>query len=872
MNAWVLSSYQQNVQMTFSRNPYYWKVDNQGNQLPYIDQIIFDTQTAQSDHATRLSRLSQGLYDASFRGSSEPTDIPALTAAAVAGGYHLQKGWVAGTGANPGWMINQDYTQTAPAIGGIDTPQDLAIRGLLRNPQFRRALSVAIDRQDFINTVFNGSGTPKAWTVSPQAFHFSTPDGQVAYQNWAKSYAQFDANQANTWLDDLGLATRDGENCRNMVDGQQLRLTLDYSYGNLTDNTAAQRLKVYLKAVGVCITDYNADNYTGNDRVGDSNWMLRTWGVSELDMWSYPDWVFPVRGSRYFPMEGGYRASGGYWGWAPTGDAAALLALWDQAVSEPDPAAREVIFRQAVQYHIDHGPYVLAAAGDQPQPVVVKNNFHNVPEYGILGPWAPTSPGNLNPEQFWISNEDLAPSFARMTPNQGSSDTASDVYVYGDHFFSGISAAFGATDLQAQLISSTILRVTIPAGLAPASYDLTLTNLGTAPLTYPKAYSVLDPANLDLQGYAYEFSAAPAAPRANTSVSLGLTIYQIGGSSTLHNVHVDFYNGNPSAGGVLLGQGTVTNLAPNASASTSLVSWTPTYGTNCNLYAVIDPGNAVTESNETNNWVTRSLVVLPPAIDLTPPVVDSFSVDDGATSVNNLTVTLKATAHDPTPPNPASGVDAILAVEYQYNQASGQWLPGQDTGWVPYASMTSGYTWQLLPSPGVKYFKVWAKDAVGNVSEQPFVAFVNYYPSLVNISQGQSHIYRFNVAIGQTLLVTLTQVTGDPDLYVWKADSTPACHSIGVGSAVDTCAYLVTAGEGGVFQVEVFGYEPSSYVLQVAVNVTGAAPRALQPGSLLAGKTVQTVPAVDVVSVPSKPYTLPPSMTYLNCFLPVVKR
>ena len=45
---------------------------------------------------------------------------------------------------------------------------------------------------------------------------------------------------------------------------------------------------------------------------------------------------------------------------------------------------------------------MIGASGDQPMPVVVANNFRNVPETGILGPWAPASPGNKHPEQFFI--------------------------------------------------------------------------------------------------------------------------------------------------------------------------------------------------------------------------------------------------------------------------------------------------------------------------------------------------------------------------------------------------------------------------------------------------------------------------------------
>jgi hypothetical protein len=53
--------------------------------------------------------------------------------------------------------------------------------------------------------------------------------------------------------------------------------------------------------------------------------------------------------------------------------------------------------------HIEEGPFTLGAAGDQPMPVVLKNNFHNVPNSGVLGPWAPGSPGNKHPEQFYMS-------------------------------------------------------------------------------------------------------------------------------------------------------------------------------------------------------------------------------------------------------------------------------------------------------------------------------------------------------------------------------------------------------------------------------------------------------------------------------------
>ncbi len=52
--------------------------------------------------------------------------------------------------------------------------------------------------------------------------------------------------------------------------------------------------------------------------------------------------------------------------------------------------------------YVEQGPFILGATGDQPQPVVAKNYMRNIQEYGVLGPWAPASPGNIHPEQWWM--------------------------------------------------------------------------------------------------------------------------------------------------------------------------------------------------------------------------------------------------------------------------------------------------------------------------------------------------------------------------------------------------------------------------------------------------------------------------------------
>jgi ABC-type transport system substrate-binding protein len=157
-------------------------------------------------------------------------------------------------------------------------------------------------------------------------------------------------------------------------------------------------------AILVEINDLQNNQGEADYRVAQGYYMLRAGHVSELDIWTYPDWIFPVNNRFMFPLEGLWYATGGTQGMPPDPGSPAeqLQALYDQGLAEPDFADRQQIVWDAIQIHIDEGPFVIGVSGDQHMPVVIKNNFHNVPEYGVLGPWAPSSPGNMHPEQFWI--------------------------------------------------------------------------------------------------------------------------------------------------------------------------------------------------------------------------------------------------------------------------------------------------------------------------------------------------------------------------------------------------------------------------------------------------------------------------------------
>ncbi len=402
LHAWCPETVESGVKTVLARNPYYWKVDTEGNQLPYIDYI--DTVLIE-DAQARLLEVSQGKFEASFRGTDDPTNIPFLLEQADANDYYLHEGAVNGAGSWPGWNINMNFNdcETYP-----DTCEE--IRALLQNQDFRQGLAYALDRERLIDVAWGGIGEPTALTISPQAWHFASPEGQAVYEEWKETYSQYDPELAASKFDAAGFVDADGDGWRDLPSGAPFELVMDQGDwgGQVIPVVSNEAYATNLEEVGV--------NTLINDLIGQPDWtlrfqqglfMIRNTHASELDVWTFPDWIFPLRGTeaRAWPLEGRYYETGGAEGWEPqpgTTYAYELQQLYKKGIAEPDVEARHQIVYEAIRILIDQGPFMIGGSGDQQMPVVVRNGFHGIPDLVILGPWAPGSPGNLNPEQFWM--------------------------------------------------------------------------------------------------------------------------------------------------------------------------------------------------------------------------------------------------------------------------------------------------------------------------------------------------------------------------------------------------------------------------------------------------------------------------------------
>jgi peptide/nickel transport system substrate-binding protein len=402
LHAWCPETVEPGVKTVLVRNPYYWKVDTEGNQLPYIDSI--DTVLI-TDAQARLLEVSQGKFEATFRGTDDPTNIPFLLEQADANDYTLHEGAVNGAGSWPGWNVNMNFDdcETYP-----DTCEE--IRALLQNQDFRQGLAYSLDRDRLIEVAWGGIGYPTALTISPQAWHFASPEGKKVYEEWRDTYSQYDPELAKEKFDAAGFKDADGDGLRDLPSGAPFQLVIDQGDwgGQVIPVVSNEAYATNLKEVGVDVLI--------NDLIGQPDWtnrfkegkfMIRNTHASELDVWTFPDWIFPLRGTeaRAWPLEGKYYETGGKEGWEPKAEttyAYELQQLYKKGIAEPDVEKRHQIVYEAIRILIDKGPFMIGGSGDQQMPVVVRNGFHGIPKLVILGPWAPGSPGNLSPEQFWM--------------------------------------------------------------------------------------------------------------------------------------------------------------------------------------------------------------------------------------------------------------------------------------------------------------------------------------------------------------------------------------------------------------------------------------------------------------------------------------
>lgn len=391
---WKTSSYTPGQRLTAERNPYYWKVDTAGNQLPYIDG--FETTVASDDSVGQAVLLNSVAGKLDFQSREfNLSDVSLLMENQEKGNYRVMM-WDRGDFAWPWMMPMYDH-------------KDAGIVELFYKPEFRRALSVAMDRDKYNDVVAYGLAKPRQFALSPLSPELQTPEGKAFYEKWVNSYIEHDPEQAKAWLDEIGVVDKDGDGWRDRPDGSRLQLIVDFQSGDKQTADIMDLMKEDWDAIGLETLLNQGDWSTLSARENSGEMMMRAWGsAAGWGLLSAPTVWAPVENVEW--TMGGmsiakYFQSGGTEGTAPP--AGSMLEKLQQAYAKAaatlDPDSRNAALLEAYQIHFDEGPITIGTIGEHPTPVVVSNRLRNVPTVGLVGSWDMGFPATADPEQFYFA-------------------------------------------------------------------------------------------------------------------------------------------------------------------------------------------------------------------------------------------------------------------------------------------------------------------------------------------------------------------------------------------------------------------------------------------------------------------------------------
>ena len=363
------------------RNPYYWKVDAEGHQLPYIDRATFEIV---SDNQVQLLKALNGDYDLvdSYLGFVTTPENKALFADAIGKiGYNFYR------------VLPERASLMLIALNL--THKDPVKRALFQNMDFRRGLSIAINRDEIIDLVFLGQGQPFQMV--------ERPDSPLFDKEMATQFTQHDVAAANALLDKAGIVQRNAEGIRLTSDGRPLRITVECSTLRQPWVDSAQLVKRYWREVGVELFVNTESTALLNQHVSNNDHDAAIWSAAAgTDTIFDPKYYFPYSLDSYFatPWARAYQKLPG--AETPPAPAMRQAELYDKIQNNLLSAEQRIsVFREIIAIARQEF-YTIGIVQPTDDYGIINRRMRNVPDTMIASTQYP-HPGPVNPEQFWFS-------------------------------------------------------------------------------------------------------------------------------------------------------------------------------------------------------------------------------------------------------------------------------------------------------------------------------------------------------------------------------------------------------------------------------------------------------------------------------------
>ena len=334
ISGWKAINYQQEVIFKVERNPYYWKVDTEGKQLPYADGMEYAlVQNAE----TWLLKVMAGELTWAFGSSiGGLANLPLVLQNQERGNYRV---------VNPYWPPNNHCTTYFNFVNS-----DPAKRKIINDRKFRLALLKAIDWEEVNEIIYDGGAVP-TWPRSVAPYD---PDSPLFQTHIGR-----DISEANRLLDEMGLTDKDSDGFRLGPDGKEL-IFVTVTMTNSPPEAAevAELYRGYWGEVGVrtVVKSQSPQFVTEMIIAGEYDLHLR-WGAPggrPMNVFTRGQLLPIHRGWLICPPWGRWTSSGGEEGEEPPEYIKRLYAIYEEGMVELSDAKRNDLVMEAFKIYVDH--------------------------------------------------------------------------------------------------------------------------------------------------------------------------------------------------------------------------------------------------------------------------------------------------------------------------------------------------------------------------------------------------------------------------------------------------------------------------------------------------------------------------------------
>lgn len=342
----------------YERNPYYFKVDEAGQQLPYIDYLrclyVEDTETQQlkyiSGEATFGLETVTAVNYPLYMENAESGDYTVYTPS-----YHYSPVDI---------MINLNYGLN-PDGSVKDDNESQAWQEMTTDKRFLQALMHAVDAEELIDTVYHGLGEPSS-----------------AYQ------CDGDYDLANALLDEMGAFDVDDDGYRETPSG----LTFTWQIWNRNAATdqipACEMYAEFWREIGLNANVYTTESSLLGASTGANEVPMRVDWAHEANLWHYRDWVFAYS----FPLYNQWINAGGYSGGVPedstdylkpSDEFTYIYKLVDELMAVSPTEAVNTIMPELTEYMATDLLSLIVPVTNAANCVILNSDIANVPTGGL---------------------------------------------------------------------------------------------------------------------------------------------------------------------------------------------------------------------------------------------------------------------------------------------------------------------------------------------------------------------------------------------------------------------------------------------------------------------------------------------------------